>query len=113
LWIGIILCTTVLVRPFASKRHMVANLTPDFPPPCGPGFLDITVAFNVFLNTLTYPLFHEALCHVNGILDRFGGGAPVANNAGTIDPKEWCTTVFGRIDALPDIVERRSHQDRG
>jgi hypothetical protein len=47
---------------------MVADVTPDFPPPCGPDFLDIAVAFNVFLNTLTYPLFHETLRHVNGIL---------------------------------------------
>src|SRR5215831_18698631 len=103
----------VLIRPFNLKRHMVADVTPDFPPPCGPGFLDVAVAFNVFLNTLTYPLFHEALRHVNGILNRFGGGAPVANNAGAVDPEEWRTTVFGSIDALSDIVQRRTHQDRG
>jgi hypothetical protein len=37
----------------------------------------------------------------------------VANNTGAVDPKEWRTTVFGSIDTLPDIVQRRTHQDRG
>src|SRR5262249_24862731 len=101
-----------LVRPFASKRHMVANLAPDFSPPCASDILDIAVAFDVLLNVLTHTLFHEALCHEDGILDRFRGGTPVANNAGAVDPRQRCTTIFGSIDTLPNIVERWTHQAR-
>ena len=67
---------------------MIADVTPNVPPPCAPGFLDIAVAFDIFLNTLTHTLFHETLRHVDGILDRFGGGTPVANNTGAVDPQE-------------------------
>jgi hypothetical protein len=74
--VSIVLRIVVLVRPFTSERHVVADVTPDFPPPCGPGFLDIAVTFNVFLNTLTDPLFHEALRHANGIFDRLGVELP-------------------------------------
>src|SRR6266545_5275779 len=88
LGVRVVPCTVVLVFTFASKRHMVPDMTPDFPPPWGPDFLDIAVAFDIFLNTLTHTLLYETLRHVDGILDRFGGGAPVANNTGAVDPEE-------------------------
>src|SRR6266540_4122343 len=105
-------CTVVLVFTFASKRHMVPDMTPDFPPPWGPDFLDIAVAFDIFLNTLTHTLLYETLRHVDGILDRFGGGAPVANNTGAVDPEERGPPIFGRVDALADLIQRRTHQGR-
>src|SRR5262245_60910169 len=90
---------------------MVTDLTPNFAPPCGHCFLDITIAFDIVLDMLTDALFHEALSHMDGVLDCFRGGAPVANNAGPIDPEEWCATIFRRVHPLADIVQGWTHQD--
>src|SRR6266704_2237948 len=91
---------------------MVADVTPNFPPPWGPSCLDIAVPLDIFLNMATHTLFHEALRHVDGILHRFGCGAPVANNTGAVDPKERRATILRSVHPLADIVQGRPHQNR-
>src|SRR5262250_2670634 len=91
---------------------MTADVTPNFPPPRTPNFLDIAVAFDILLNLVTHTLFHEALRHVDSILHRLRRRTPVADNTGAVDPQERCTTVLGSIHPLADVVQGRTHQDR-
>src|SRR5215471_1537951 len=90
---------------------MIADMEPNFPPPCASNFLVIAVPFHIFLNMVTHTLFHEALRHVNSIFHRFRCRTPMANNTGAIDPQERCTAVLGSVYPLADIVQGRTHQN--